>query len=467
MGKAVGSYTSKFRTHTGALGSGRRQMHGTDHAIDKYDVKEGAFTQKLAGQGTQEAARLQQADLSSRLEARSKGTAPSIAEAQLRQATDRSLAQQLAGAQSRRGGSAASRERALSKAQASSTQQIASQASTAKLQERAQADQALSQQLASTRATDIGVAQADRASSQALESLKVKQGLGIQGLSLSANTAAQERRGKGLKRLFGISDENAKKGIKKEGPSKSKVAIAMSTEHSKKNVKSEATSQADVNQSIEETPTAPPQEKKKKGSSIASMVGTVASIMSMFSDEDSKENVDKEETKKKDKFKMSKVPTRRQERKGTKEDKKSNFSKSAKSSATNYVKSLVTSSSKKADTTYGSNVASQMAGEISDKNNKQNIDSDDYSPQSFLDALQAYSYEYKDDFKKQDAGGEGRFLSVMAQDLEKAGPVGKSMVEDTPEGKVVNYGKGFGAMLANQAHLNQRLNNLESKKNKK
>jgi len=39
------------------------------------------------------------------------------------------------------------------------------------------------------------------------------------------------------------------------------------------------------------------------------------------------------------------------------------------------------------------------------------------------------------------------------------------MVETTPNGdKIVNYGKGFGAILAAQAHLNQRLNELEKKK---
>ena len=91
----------------------------------------------------------------------------------------------------------------------------------------------------------------------------------------------------------------------------------------------------------------------------------------------------------------------------------------------------------------------------------------DFSPQKFLDALKPNSYEYKDKFKKNSLAGEGRFLGVMAQDLEKAGPVGKSMVEDTPMGKLVNYGKGFGAVLAAQAHLNQRLKALESKKKKR
>ena len=91
----------------------------------------------------------------------------------------------------------------------------------------------------------------------------------------------------------------------------------------------------------------------------------------------------------------------------------------------------------------------------------------DFHPQKFLDALKPHSFEYKDKFKKNPMGGEGRFLGVMAQELEKAGPVGKSMVQDTPMGKLVNYGKGFGAVLAAQAHLNQRLKALESKKKKR
>lgn len=84
------------------------------------------------------------------------------------------------------------------------------------------------------------------------------------------------------------------------------------------------------------------------------------------------------------------------------------------------------------------------------------------SASSFLDALKSYTYEYKD--KK---NGNGKHVSVMAQDLEKAGPIGKSMVENTNEGKMVNYGKGFGAMLAAQAELNERLKNIEQKYGKK
>lgn len=111
---------------------------------------------------------------------------------------------------------------------------------------------------------------------------------------------------------------------------------------------------------------------------------------------------------------------------------------------------------------------------MSDENKKTDVkaegksDSKDFNPKSFLDKLQAYSYEYKEGAKSNPKAGEGRFLSPMAQDLEKAGPVGKSMVEQDPQGnKVVDYAKGFGAILASQAHLNERLSSIEKMYSKK
>jgi hypothetical protein len=101
---------------------------------------------------------------------------------------------------------------------------------------------------------------------------------------------------------------------------------------------------------------------------------------------------------------------------------------------------------------------------MSDENEKKNISTNekDMSSKSFLDALTAYSYEYKNPSKP--GAGEGRFLSVMAQDLEKAGPVGRSMVQQAPTGeKVVDYGKGFGAILAAAADLNKRLEKIEKR----
>jgi hypothetical protein len=106
---------------------------------------------------------------------------------------------------------------------------------------------------------------------------------------------------------------------------------------------------------------------------------------------------------------------------------------------------------------------------LSDETTKKSVakasDSKDMSPKAFLDALEAYTYKYKN--PEQPGAGEGEHLSVMAQDLEKAGPVGKSMVQDTEQGKMVDYGKGFGAILAAQSDLNKRLSEIEKKYGKK
>jgi hypothetical protein len=93
----------------------------------------------------------------------------------------------------------------------------------------------------------------------------------------------------------------------------------------------------------------------------------------------------------------------------------------------------------------------------SDRNLKKNIKSGDKEAYSFLDALSASKYKYKEPEKD----GEGEQLSVMAQELEKT-EVGKRFVKDTPRGKMVDYGKGLAAMLASSASLHHRLKKLEA-----
>jgi len=77
--------------------------------------------------------------------------------------------------------------------------------------------------------------------------------------------------------------------------------------------------------------------------------------------------------------------------------------------------------------------------------------------QQFVDGLKAYTYNYKNP-----AHGEGKFASPMAQDLEKS-ELGKSMVIDTPEGKMVDYSRAAGTMLATAAMLNDKMKKLEGK----
>lgn len=102
--------------------------------------------------------------------------------------------------------------------------------------------------------------------------------------------------------------------------------------------------------------------------------------------------------------------------------------------------------------------ADAAAAVLSDEQQKRSIHPDDPELHRFYDALEAHSYRYKD--PSIPGAAPGRFVSPMAQELEKS-DIGRSMVHDTPNGKVVNYERGLGAMLAGQAMFNERLNSLE------
>lgn len=108
----------------------------------------------------------------------------------------------------------------------------------------------------------------------------------------------------------------------------------------------------------------------------------------------------------------------------------------------------------------GMSIASMAAG--SDIRSKKNIREADAEIGAFLDGLKAYAYEYKDDVKNKPGYGHGEFISVMAQDLEKTA-AGRSMVFDTPTGKMVDYAKAFGFMLAANVSMHERLKRLEEK----
>ena len=94
----------------------------------------------------------------------------------------------------------------------------------------------------------------------------------------------------------------------------------------------------------------------------------------------------------------------------------------------------------------------------SDIRAKTNISPGAGEVESFLDALNSYKYEYKDE--NAPGADAGMFVGVMAQDLEKSA-MGASFVKDTPNGKMVDYGHGLAAILASQANIHDRLRHLE------
>jgi hypothetical protein len=438
----------------------------------KHNVNKSPFTQAIVGAGDQEAARKSQANQTTRLEETATGKRPSLAEAQLKAATNRSLSQQVGASQARRGGSAASRERSLSRQSGQARREVAETSAVQRIQEQQAAEQQLTQQLAAQRAQDIGIAQGDRASQQKLEEILVQQNLGVQQLNLSGQQSAAAARGKFIKNVgSGIaamtgSDKNIKTKIKKE--EENKIDIKLPSK-----------------------PAGPPKEEEKKGPDAATIM-KLAPMLAALSDEKNKKNKKKESDSdfekrfkaglsQKRKEKMT--PVRKLQKSGSKaEIAAHNKAQASKGNALAKKRNSSPSKSSKFAEAFssedewenpyktGNSLVSGAISSISDEDSKQSTKShsesneEDFNPKSFLDALQAYSYEYKDSHKGFKEAGEGRHLSVMAQDLEKAGPVGKSMVQDTPNGKVVDYGKGFGAILASQAHLNKRLSKIEKKK---
>ena len=82
--------------------------------------------------------------------------------------------------------------------------------------------------------------------------------------------------------------------------------------------------------------------------------------------------------------------------------------------------------------------------------------------EEFLDALKSYTYNYKDSENNGKKNPEGKVTSVMAQDLEKS-KLGKQMVSEGPEGKMVDYAQGMAPLFAAIAELNQRTKKLEKK----
>lgn len=106
---------------------------------------------------------------------------------------------------------------------------------------------------------------------------------------------------------------------------------------------------------------------------------------------------------------------------------------------------------------YGNGITTTPSGTMSDVNAKTNINPAEEQIQDFLKNLGVYSYDYKD--KK---FGDKTYVSPMAQELEKS-EIGKSMVVDTPEGKMVDYARGAGVQLAATAMLNHKVNELEKK----
>ena len=100
----------------------------------------------------------------------------------------------------------------------------------------------------------------------------------------------------------------------------------------------------------------------------------------------------------------------------------------------------------------------QMAAMASDRRLKKKVKRGDKEARDLLKALKATTWEYKDP----DAHGEGEFLGLMAQDLEKS-KAGKRAVIDTPRGKMVHGARLATALAATLPGIDKRIRKLEKR----
>lgn len=100
------------------------------------------------------------------------------------------------------------------------------------------------------------------------------------------------------------------------------------------------------------------------------------------------------------------------------------------------------------------------AAMISDERKKKNVTSGGDEVRAFLDKIAAKGFDYKDSGP---GAAPGRHAGIMAQDLEKAGPIGRGMVTSASGTKTVDGGQAAGAALAASADLNDRVKRLEGK----
>lgn len=103
----------------------------------------------------------------------------------------------------------------------------------------------------------------------------------------------------------------------------------------------------------------------------------------------------------------------------------------------------------------------RATGFFSDATLKENVKSAKKDMSKFLDALEAKAYKYKEAATL--GADEDEHYGVMAQALEKS-KVGKSMVKDTPVGKMVDTNRAVSAILAAQSNMHKRMKTLEKKR---
>lgn len=376
--------------------------------------------------------RNQQQTLAGQLSAQAAGQGPSLAMNQLRQGTDRNIQQAMAMAASQRGANPALALRQLGGQVVMANQQAASDAANLRAQEQMAAREQLGGVLSGARTQDIGLAtdQAGLTQQAALANQGAKNEFAAQQAQMQQQAAlANQQAALQSRQLNDQASQFYNNGVMQSSQANRDAQIALENLRVQNALGVNAANAGAY---------------ASAGQARGNVVGGIGQgLATAFSDENLKTNVKDGET--------------------------------AAASTLDKVKETVTQLTDDNKFEPGfrgegkaigmglgqlfKGMGSSGAGAVaaSDEELKENIKGGDGSLQGFLNAIKAKQYEYKDP-----KFGEGTHVSPMAQDLEKT-PLGDSLVIDTPQGKMVDYAKAGGLMLASAAMLNDRMGDLENK----
>lgn len=352
--------------------------------------------------------RNQQMSLAQQLGASAAGQGPSAAQDQLKLATDRNMSGALALALGARGGNQAGAMKQAQMQRGLISQEAAGQSGMLRAQEMQAAQQSLGQVLGAGRGADIGMAtdQAGLAQQAAQTNAGFTQAANAANLGATQETALAQGQ-----LTQGTSAANLQAGVQQQQQKdelvKQYLAMGMSMD--------QAAMQADIQQKQFNAKLLVDQEGIKKGLAASSAQAggqVIGGAMSALGAIGAKAISDRRE--------------------------KTNVRSGRRALG---------------------ELLSAGASSLSDEREKTEIRPAKKALGELLSGVGSHEYEYKDPDKP--LRGRGRFVSPMAQEIEET-EIGRSMVKTGPDGtKIVDYGKGLGAMLSGLGWLHERMGKLE------
>ena len=367
--------------------------------------------------------RTQQEALTAQLQARAAGTAPSLAQQELKKAQDRNLAAVMAAQATTRGISPALAARNVARQQAQMGAETQQQAATLALQERMSAEQNLGQMLQAQRGQELQ--QSGLQAQQAQVQAQLQQQAGLAGAEMGQQQALQQAAFQQQAGMQGA--EMAQQRALTQAQLQQQAGL-VGAEFGQQT----ALQQAQMGQQAELARAQMAQQEQAQQDQMTQYYMSLG-----FSTDQAQLQAQKDlQTAKLQKFGM---------KEGLEQ------------------KAFATAAAGRQKLAGGVMQGIGSLAAMSDKRMKKNIKDGGKPVQKFLDALSAKLYEYKDEAPK-DVTAPGIHIGIMAQDLEKS-DLGKRLVmEDEDNNKLVKSGMGFGTVLASLAHLNEKLQNLEARR---